>query len=147
MLTYKRDLKNVDWEEMKTTLSQDKFDNGRTPEQLKASFANSYATCIAYAENRIIGTARVLSDGICNAYIVDVWTFTPYRRQGIASTIMRMLLDELQGQHVCLFTDTLNFYKKLGFTKGETCMEKVIGKWLSNISVIEHESLTANNHK
>jgi len=32
MLIYKRDLKNVDWEEMKTTLSQDKFDNGRSPE-------------------------------------------------------------------------------------------------------------------
>src|SRR3712207_4858627 len=100
MLTYKRDLKIVDWEEMKTTLSQDKFDNGRSPEQLRASFANSYATCIAYAENRIIGTARVLSDGICNAYVVDVWTFTPYRRQGVASTMMRMLLDDLQGQHV-----------------------------------------------
>ncbi|BAZ25420.1 GCN5-related N-acetyltransferase [Kalymmatonema gypsitolerans NIES-4073] len=139
MLTYKRNLKNVDWEEMKTTLSQDKFDNGRSPEQLRASFANSYATCIAYAENRIIGTARVLSDGICNAYVVDVWTFTPYRRQGIASTMMRMLLDELQGQHICLFTDeALNFYKKLGFTKGEICMEKVIGKWLVNTLVTEN---------
>ncbi|BAY45126.1 GCN5-related N-acetyltransferase [Scytonema sp. HK-05] len=138
MLTYKRDLKNVNWEEMKTTLSQDKFDNGRSPEQLRASFTNSYATCIAYAENRIIGTARVLSDGICNAYVVDVWTFTPYRRQGVASTMMRMLLDELQGQHICLFTDTaLNFYKKLGFTKGETCMEKVIGKWLVNTLVTQ----------
>jgi predicted GNAT family acetyltransferase len=138
MLTYKRDLKNVDWQEMKTTLSQDKFDNGRSSEQLRASFANSYATCIAYAENRIIGTVRVLSDGICNAYIVDVWTFTPYRRQGVASTMMRMLLDELQGQHVCLFTDiALNFYNKLGFTKRETCMEKVIGKWLVNTSVTQ----------
>ncbi|NJM70398.1 MAG: GNAT family N-acetyltransferase [Scytonema sp. RU_4_4] len=70
-----------------------------------------------------------------NAYIVDVWTFTPYRRQGIASTMMQMLLDELPGQHVCLFTDeALNFYKELGFTKGEICMEKVIGKWLVNTS-------------
>jgi len=79
----------------------------------------------------------VLFDGICNAYVVDVWTFTPYRRHGIASTMMRLLLDELQGQHICLFTDTLNFYKKLGFTKGETCMEKVIGKWLVNTSVTQ----------
>jgi hypothetical protein len=39
MLTYKRDLKNVDWEEMKTTLSQDKFDNSRNAQQLRASFA------------------------------------------------------------------------------------------------------------
>ncbi len=133
MVTYKRDLENVDWEEMKATLSQDKFDNGRSPEQLKASFANSYATCIAYVGDRIIGTVRVLSDGICNAYIVDVWTFTPYRHQGIASTMMRILLGELQGQHVCLFTDdAIQFYKKLGFIEKETCMEQVIGKWLVN---------------
>ncbi|MEA5507068.1 GNAT family N-acetyltransferase [Halotia wernerae UHCC 0503] len=142
MITYKRDLKNVDWEEMKAILSQDKFDNGRTPAQLKVSFANSYSTCVAYTDDilsqtelRIIGTARVLSDGICNAYIVDVWTFTPYRRQGIASTMMRILLAELQGQHVCLFTDNaIEFYKKLNFTEGETCMKQVIGRWLINTS-------------
>ena len=62
MVTYKHDLENIDWEEMKATLSQDKFDNGRSAEQLKASFANSYATCIAYVGDRIIGTARGLSD-------------------------------------------------------------------------------------
>ncbi|KOP23442.1 GCN5 family acetyltransferase [Hapalosiphon sp. MRB220] len=133
IITYKRDLENVDWEEMKATLSQDKFDNGRTPEQLRVSFANSYATCIAYAGDRIIGTARVLSDGVCNAYIVDVWTFSPYRHQGIATTMMRSLLAELQGQHVCLFTDdTIDFYKKLGFTQKETCLELVVSKWLRN---------------
>lgn len=65
MVIYKCDLENVDWEEMKATLSQDKFDKGRSPEQLKASFTNSYSTCIAYEGDRIIGTARVLSDGIC----------------------------------------------------------------------------------
>ncbi|BAZ67362.1 MAG: GNAT family N-acetyltransferase [Pelatocladus maniniholoensis HA4357-MV3] len=133
IIIYKRDLENVDWEEMKATLSQDKFDNGRSPEQLRVSFANSYATCIAYAGDRIIGTARVLSDGVCNAYIVDVWTFSPYRHQGIATTMMRTLLTELQGQHVCLFTDdTIDFYKKLGFTQKETCLELVVGNWLNN---------------
>lgn len=138
MVTYKQDLENVDWQEMKATLSEDKFDNGRSAEQLKASFTNSFATCIAYAGDRIMGTARVLSDGICNAYIVDVWTFTPYRHQGIASTMMQILLEKLQGQHVCLFTDdSIDFYKKLGFTETETCMEQVIGKWLANTSLID----------
>ncbi|WP_298914919.1 GNAT family N-acetyltransferase [uncultured Nostoc sp.] len=123
---------------MKATLSQDKFDNGRSAEQLKASFTNSYATCIAYAGDHIIGTARGLSDGICNAYIVDIWTFTPYRHQGIASTMMRTLLDKLQGQYVCLFTDdSIQFYKKLGFTERETCLEQIIGKWLVNTSLTD----------
>ena len=132
-ITYKRDLADVDWEEMKATLIKDKFHNGRTTEQLKTSFANSYSTCIAYVDERIIGTARVLSDGVCNAYIVDVWTLTAFRRQGIARKMMEILTDELQGQHVYLFTDdSIDFYKKLGFEKQAIGLAKVIGKWLVN---------------
>lgn len=132
-VVYKRDLQGVDWDEMKTTLEADDFDNGRTPTQLKRSFENSYSTCIAYSEDRIIGTARVLSDGVCNAYVVDVWTLSAYRRQGIARAMIDQLLDELQGQHVYLFTDdSVDFYKKLGFTERPVGMEKVIGTWLVN---------------
>ena len=83
-ITYTLDLTQVNWDEMKAAVQADDFDNGRTPEQLKASFCNSFAACITYAEGKLIGTARVLSDGVCNAYIVDVWTQTAYRRQGIA---------------------------------------------------------------
>lgn len=82
---YKQDLHGVDWEEMKTVLLADDFDNGRNPQQLKDSFANSYATCIVYADEHIIGTARALSDGVCNAYVVDVWTHSSYRHQGVAA--------------------------------------------------------------
>ena len=132
-VTYKTNSENVDWSEMKTTLHKDAFDNGRTPEQLKKSFANSYAACIAYADERIIGTARVLSDGVCNAYIVDVWTLTIYRRQGIARKMMQILLDKLRGQHVYLFTDdTPEFYRKIGFTEQPMGMGQVVGKWLVN---------------
>jgi predicted GNAT family acetyltransferase len=132
-VTYKTNLANVDWTEMKTTLHLDAFDNGRSPKQLKRSFENSYATCIAYADNRIIGTARVLSDGVCNAYVVDVWTLTAYRGQGIARQMMQILLDKLKGQHVYLFTDdTPEFYRKIGFTEQPIGMGQVIGRWLVN---------------
>lgn len=132
-VTYKADLADVDWAEMKATLRSDAFDNGRSPEQLKSSFENSYATCIAYLNNRIVGTARVLSDGVCNAYIVDVWTLTSYRCQGIAQTMMQILLAKLKGQHVYLFTDDVpEFYRKIGFTEQPIGMSKVVGKWLIN---------------
>lgn len=130
-VVYKTDLNHVDWVQMKTVLRQDNFDNGRSPEQLKASFENSYATCIAYTEEQIIGTARVLSDGVCNAYIVDVWTLSSFRRQGIARTMMQTLLNRLQGQHVYLFTDdTVDFYRKLGFIEQPVGLGQVVGNWL-----------------
>ncbi|WP_289501316.1 GNAT family N-acetyltransferase [Gloeocapsopsis sp. IPPAS B-1203] len=118
---------------MKITLCQDAFDNGRTPEQLKTSFENSYAACVAYANHRIVGTARVLSDGVCNAYIVDVWTLSAYRRLGIATAMMQNLLSRLKGQHVYLFTDDVpQLYAKLGFVEQPIGMGQLIGTWLVN---------------
>ncbi len=128
---YETALENVNWQEMKSTLAADYFDNGRTPRQLRESFKNSYATVIAYADEHIIGTARVLSDGVCNAYIIDVWTLTKYRRRGIANTMMKMLLAKLKGQHVYLFTDEYScFYEQLGFEPQSIGLGKVVGQWL-----------------
>lgn len=124
-------LENVNWDEMKTTLRDDKFDNGRDPEQLRISFENSHSCCIAYDGGRIIGTARVLSDGVCNAYMVDVWTFSLYRRRGIARSMIEQLLNGLHGQHVYLFSDdAVEFYKKVGFVERPTGLEQVVGNWL-----------------
>lgn len=132
-ITYETKLGGVDWAEMKTTLSGDDFDNGRTPEQLRASFENSYAAVVAYDAARIVGTARVLSDGVCNAYVVDVWTLSPYRRRGVARRMMEMLEAGLEGQHVYLFTDdAADFYTKLGFREQPRGMSKVVGVWLRN---------------
>lgn len=128
---FKTDLEGVDWQAMKTTLVEDNFDNERTPEQYQRSFENSAFTVIAYTEGRIIGTARVLSDGVCNAYLVDVWTLTAYRNQGIARRMIDILLARLQGQHVYLFTDDVpEFYRSLGFVERGVGMEKVVGEWL-----------------
>jgi ribosomal protein S18 acetylase RimI-like enzyme len=116
---------------MKAAVHQDNFDNGRSPEQLRVSFENSFAACVAYADGRLAGTARVLSDGVCNAYLVDVWTFTPYRGRGIAHGMVQRLLDRLPGQHVALFTDSaMGLYEKLGFQEQRTGMARVVGQWL-----------------
>lgn len=130
---YKSDLQDVDWQQMKLTLIADQFDNGRSPAQLLESFKNSFAAVIAYSGNEIIGTARVLSDGVCNAYLVDVWTLKKFRRKGIATRMVELLLDRLQGQHVYLFTDeAVEFYKTLGFESQSIGMGKVVGKWLQS---------------
>src|SRR5690606_4903989 len=123
----------IDWQEMKRVLVEDDFDNGRTPEQLERSFANSHSFCVAYSGGRMIGTARVLSDGVCNAYVVDVWTHSDFRRQAVATRMMEALLHELPGQHVYLFTDdAVDFYTTLGFRPQGTGLARVIGRWLDN---------------
>jgi ribosomal protein S18 acetylase RimI-like enzyme len=78
---------------------------------------------------------RALSDGVCNAYIVDVWTLTAYRKQGIARKMMERALENLQGQHVYLWTDDAQaFYDAIGMIRADenTGYYKVVGTWLQN---------------
>lgn len=132
-ITYKLDLENVNWAEIKAKVQADDFDNGRTPTQLETSFRNSQATVIAYAGDEIVGKVRALSDGVCNAYVVDVWTYTPYRGQGIAKAMLVRLDEQLAGQHVYLFTDDAKgLYERVGFQPQGIGMGKVVGKWLVN---------------
>lgn len=131
---YQMDLTDVDWAEMKRKLTADDFDNGRSPEQLEASFRHSQVAVIAYAGDEIIGTVRALSDGVCNAYVVDVWTWHPYRNRGVATRMMELTLEQLPGQHVYLFTDSAaDLYRKIGFRRSRhEGFERVIGHWLDN---------------
>jgi predicted N-acetyltransferase YhbS len=60
-----------------------------------------------------------------------VWTYTLYRKQGIASRMMTLLTDKLPRQHVYLFTDDAGpFYEKLGFAPQEMGLGRVVGRWL-----------------
>ncbi len=128
---YKTDLDGVDWEQLKVDLIADQFDNGRSIEQYKTSFENSAYVIFAMDGNRIIGKARALSDGVCNCYVVDVWTHSNYRKQGIATAVMQKLIEQARGQHVHLFTDdAVGFYEKVGFKQEEVSMGLVAGRWL-----------------
>lgn len=130
---YESSIEGVDWVALKETLQADDFDNGRTPKQLERSARNSAINIFAYIEDQIVGTVRVLSDGVCNAYMVDIWTLTMYRRQGIAHEMVRLALRELPGQHVYLFTtDQVEFYAALGFRPRGVGLEIQVGDWLDN---------------
>src|SRR5438270_1460192 len=66
----RNDLAGVDWAALKADLRRDGFDNGRTPDELYRSFAASAHTSVAWISDRVVGTARLLADGVCNAYLV-----------------------------------------------------------------------------
>lgn len=132
-ITYSEDISSIDWNELKQRLVEDDFDNGRTPEQYRLSAEGSRINVFALADGRIVGNLRVLSDGVCNAYMVDVWTYTPFRGQGIAKKMIELALSRLPGQHVYLFTDSAQgLYEKCGFQVQEVGMGRVVGNWLQN---------------
>src|ERR1700694_1958162 len=95
-------LDDIDWARAKQDLAADAFDNGRSPEALRRSFQQSQHVAFARDGDHVVGMARLLSDGVCNAYLLDVWTLSSYRRQGIASAMVRSLVARAPGQHVGL---------------------------------------------
>lgn len=130
-ITYSMDTAGVDWDRLKSALRRDAFDNGRTPEQLRASFDNSRYSVFAWRDGEVVGTARVLSDGVCNGYVVDVWTSAGCRRQGVATSMLQRLLGQLNGQHVLLMADDAEeLYRKLGFVEQPGGFSQVVGRWL-----------------
>jgi predicted GNAT family acetyltransferase len=133
-IRYTRNLGDVNWAALKAALTADDFDNGRTPEQLHHSFANSDSVCFAWANGEIVGKAWVLSEGVCNAYLVDVWTQSAYRQRGIATHMLDLLLHDLPGQHVYLQSDadTVPFYQKCGFAAQPHGLSCIVGCWLDN---------------
>ena len=123
----------IDWHVVKAELTADDFDNGRSAQALRRSFEQSQHVAIARDGERVVGTARLLSDGVCNAYLVDVWTASSHRRRGIASSMIRLLLDEVPGQHVGLQTSTAQaLYRSLGFREQPEFWAVVVGRWLDN---------------
>jgi GNAT superfamily N-acetyltransferase len=133
---YRNDVEGVNWPSLKAALAADKFDNGRTPEQLQRSFQNSYAVSIAWLDGEIVGTGRALSDEICNGYLLDVWTISRLRRRGIAREMISRLLGVLAGQHVYLQADQdlVEFYHRVGFAEQPFGMSRVVGRLLVNES-------------
>lgn len=128
---FRTDCEDVDWAALKRDLSADDFDNGRTPEELERSFRASAAVVFARDGTRIVGKARALSDGVCNAYVVDVWTHSAWRGRGVGREMLERLVAQLAGQHVYTFTDdAADFYVACGFTPRGSGLERVIGRWL-----------------
>ena len=124
---------DIDWDRAKSDLAADDFDNGRSAAALRLSFQNSQHVAFARDGDHVVGMARLLSDGVCNAYLIDVWTHSPYRRQGIASRMIRHLAEQVPGQHIGLQTDDAQeLYLSLGFGSQPEFMSLVAGTWLDN---------------
>jgi len=94
---------------------------------IKGSFAFTTATDVG--TGTIVGTGRVLSDGVSDAYIQDVIVLPGYRKRGIAGRIIKTLLAACLKNNVSWIglvaqPGTEGFYKELGFNrmKGHTPM-------------------------
>ncbi len=133
MTSFQSTVEGVDWEQLRQDLVADDFHNGRTTAQLRLSFENSASVALAFDGQRCIGNGRLISDGVGNALIVDVWTHSGFRRRGIGRKMMSMLVASVPGQHIFLQSDdAVGFYEKLGFRKQPESLSIISGTYLQN---------------
>lgn len=123
-ITYKITKENINWQEVSEVLERSGLSVYPAKVQ-KTIFMNSYAVVFVYDGNRIVGVARALSDGVCQAAVYNVALDEEYQGSGIGREMLLRLFEQLKGQNIILYThpQTVLLYEKLGFRRAKTAME------------------------
>jgi ribosomal protein S18 acetylase RimI-like enzyme len=100
-----------------------------TNDVISKLFYRSDVVSLAVFDGRIIGVGRALTDGVFNASIYDVVVHLDYQRNGIASIIMKDLLEQLKDISCILLISTTGnepFYRKHGMKNVKTGMARYL---------------------
>lgn len=92
---------------------------GRTQEQVATSIRHSQPYGF-FLDKKQIAFARVLSDKVAFAYVLDVFVLPSFRRQGYATRLLEHILNDRSFADVRVWLlktrDAHEFYSRLGFT-------------------------------
>ncbi len=96
--------------------------NKKPKEQLLGAMKNSWFFVSVYADDRLIGCGRVVSDGYLHAYIKEMILLPGFQEKGIGKEILNRLLQKILGhgiKDIQLFCakGKEEFYLKNGFEK------------------------------
>jgi N-acetylglutamate synthase-like GNAT family acetyltransferase len=88
-------------------------------DQLLTAMRKSWYGIYAYHENRLIGTGRIVSDGIINAYLCGLGVHSSYRSKGIGSEIICLLVENCRKHnlHLQFFCEEelVPYYENMNF--------------------------------
>ena len=105
---------------------------GRTIEEVQTTIDHSYCFGI-YLNEKQIGFARVITDYVVFAYLMDVFITEALRGKGYSSLLIKTMLEDPKLRHLKIWrlatTDAHFLYEKFGFrllAHPEKMMEKVI---------------------
>jgi ribosomal protein S18 acetylase RimI-like enzyme len=78
----------------------------------------SYAVALVLDGDAVVGFVTAISDGVMSAFIPRLEVLPDYQHQGIATELVRRVLDQLDGLYMidlCCDADLEPFYIALGF--------------------------------
>lgn len=105
---------------------------GRTLEEVQTTIEHSFCFGI-YLDNQQIGFARVITDYVVFAYVMDVFIDEKHRGKGYSSVLIDAMMKEPKLQQLKIWrlatTDAHFLYEKFGFkllAHPEKLMEKIV---------------------
>ena len=118
MIEYKR-IKDFESDQLQELFMSVEWFSGNFPEKLQTALHNSSKVISAWDGNKLVGLIRGLDDGIWQATIDCLLVNPAYQGKGIASTLLKHLLNEYSNfLYVDVVPDekkNVSFYEKHGF--------------------------------
>jgi ribosomal protein S18 acetylase RimI-like enzyme len=130
MIKTKTGMECIDWTQLVELYAQTELVGGlgikRDMEGIKKAFLNSSKVITAWDGAHLSGAGRMLTDGVVYAYILDIAVLPGYRRQGVATAIVKELLVNTENISVHLTSrfGVEDLYRKLGFKRHKNAFAK-----------------------
>ena len=92
------------------------------PGTLLQALAGSATVAVAHSDGKLVGLARVISDGATICYLQDILVHPTHRRSGVGKELAALVLAPYDGvRQKVLLTDNepgqRSFYEELGFVR------------------------------
>ena len=71
---------------------------------VRRALKNSYCAFGAFEGGEFAGFFRALSDGVSDAYLLDLFVYGQYRRRGIALALCRKIVEKLKADDISWIT-------------------------------------------
>ncbi|MEN5058923.1 GNAT family N-acetyltransferase [Sphingobacterium kitahiroshimense] len=103
---------------------ENSWSSAKKPEELYNGLINSHSLLTAWDNDKLVGLGNAISDGFLVVYYPHLIVLPDYQGKGVGRLIMdemRKIYEDIHMQMLVADKDSLEFYKKVGFSKaGET---------------------------
>ena len=115
-----RDTRDLSREDILELYQASDWSSAEKPVQLHQALKHSHTLVTAWDGDRLVGLGNAISDGFLVVYYPHLLVLPEYRRRGIGTRVMRLMMERYTDFHQqALLADgnAVAFYEKCGFTQ------------------------------
>jgi len=120
-ITYK-DINEFKMEDLEGLFLSVEWSSGHFPDKLVVAMRNFKTVYTAWDEDKLVGLACAMDDGIMTAYIHYMLVRPEYHKQGIGHKLTEMMKDHYTSYlriALIAYDDEMDFYRSCGFKKAD----------------------------